>query len=193
MVNLRLTATLFCVVLALHMGVFLFLLNTAGPAPSQLVLASTMAVELLSPTPMPVMRPAKAIAATRATAKPAQPSVAPSANAPVADTRSPAALTTHTTDPGAPQSISQPNCLINPPAYPPLSRQREETGTVLISIIIDTRGKIENAVIKQSSGFKRLDQAAREAALGSLCRPWLENGRPIRTTSDIPFIFKLEG
>ncbi|UUM21184.1 energy transducer TonB [Mycoavidus sp. SF9855] len=157
------------------------------------MLASTMVVELLSPTPMPVMRPAKATAATRATAKPAQPPVAPSASPPVAETRSPAALTTRTTDQGAPQSISQPNCLINPPAYPPLSRQREETGTVLISIIIDTRGKIENAVIKQSSRFKRLDQAAREAALGSLCRPWLENGQPIRTTSDIPFIFKLEG
>lgn len=193
MVNLRLTAALFCVVLTLHMGVFLFFLNTAGPTPSQLVLASTMVVKLLSPTPMPVMRPAKAAAATRATAKPAQPPVTPSASPPVAETRSPAALTTRTTDQGAPQSISQPNCLINPPAYPPLSRQREETGTVLISIIIDTRGKIENAVIKQSSRFKRLDQAAREAALGSLCRPWLENGQPIRTTSDIPFIFKFEG
>ncbi len=193
MVNLRLTAALFWVVLTLHIGVFFFFLNTAGPTPSQLVLASTMAVELLSPAPMPVTRPAKVIAATRTTVKPAPPSVAPSANALVADTRSPAVLTTRTTDQGAPQSISQPNCLISPPAYPPLSRQREETGTVLISIIIDTRGKIENAVIKQSSRFKRLDQAAREAALDSLCHPWLENGRPIRTMSDIPFIFKLEG
>ncbi|WP_185182324.1 energy transducer TonB [Mycoavidus sp. B2-EB] len=144
---------------------------------------------MLSPTPLPIPPILKSSTAKRssATSTPTAPS------APIDEAHTPSANATHTLELSAPQNIAQPNCLLNPPAYPPLSRRREETGTVLISLMIDKRGTIERATIKQSSGFKHLDQAAREAALSSQCRPWLENGRPIRTTSDIPFIFKLEG
>ncbi|WP_152034314.1 energy transducer TonB [Mycoavidus cysteinexigens] len=180
---------------ALHIGGFIYFLKPISPALSKPVLASAITVELLSPAPLPITSFLKAPAAKRSSATPTLPvPTAPSANAPINQTHAAiAVMTTHTIEPSSPPNIAQPNCLLNPPTYPPLSRRREETGTVLISIMIDKHGTIESATIKQSSGFKHLDQAAREAALSSQCRPWLKNGQPIRTTSDIPFIFKLEG
>jgi len=192
LVNLRIVAPLFCIVLTLHIAGLVFFSGTAQLLPAQWALANNITVELLSPTPHPTASSPKACTAKPADVISAKRSTAPSA-VPTNETSAMAATPTHAVDSTVPRTIAQPNCVLNPPAYPPLSRRYEETGTALISITIDKHGVIESAIIKQSSGFKRLDQAAQDAALGGQCRPWLENGQPVRTTSDIPFIFKLEG
>lgn len=90
-----------------------------------------------------------------------------------------------------PKSVQHITCSIVEPAYPVLSRRRDETGTVLIHIVVDVRGKVESAVVKKTSGFDRLDEAARSAALSSPCTPYTEGGKPVRAMTDVPFRFTL--
>ncbi|MCL2021164.1 MAG: energy transducer TonB [Betaproteobacteria bacterium] len=57
--------------------------------------------------------------------------------------------------------------LENPrPAYPQLSRRRGETGRVLLRVYVSASGRAERIEINKSSGFERLDSAARDAVLG---------------------------
>lgn len=54
--------------------------------------------------------------------------------------------------------------LNNPtPEYPPLSRRLGEQGRVLLSVFVGENGRAESVTLKSSSGFERLDNAAREA------------------------------
>lgn len=54
--------------------------------------------------------------------------------------------------------------LDNPaPQYPPMSRRRGETGRVLLRVYVSADGLAERVELRASSGFERLDAAAREA------------------------------
>lgn len=92
---------------------------------------------------------------------------------------------------GAPKGVARLDCRIVRPDYPALSRRRKETGTVIVNLVVGLDGKVEGATIKQSSGYDRLDDAARNAALASTCRPYIENGQSIRVTADQPYVFNL--
>lgn len=83
-------------------------------------------------------------------------------------------------------------CSIVRPDYPSASRRRGETGTVVVNFVLGVDGKVERANIKKSSGYDRLDDAARTAVLDSLCKPYVENGQRIRVTKDQPFVFNLD-
>lgn len=90
-----------------------------------------------------------------------------------------------------PKNVQHISCSIVQPEYPAFSRRNNETGTALIHIVVDTRGKVESAVVKHSSGSERLDAAARGAALQSPCTPYQEGGQAIRAMTDVPFRFTL--
>ena len=54
--------------------------------------------------------------------------------------------------------------LNNPaPVYPAMSRRLRETGRVLMDVYILANGQVGEVKLKQSSGFKRLDDAAMQA------------------------------
>lgn len=54
--------------------------------------------------------------------------------------------------------------LNNPrPAYPSLSRRLREQGTVLLEVLILTNGSVGEVRLKETSGFKRLDETAMKA------------------------------
>lgn len=54
--------------------------------------------------------------------------------------------------------------LDNPaPHYPPTSRRLGEKGVVVLRVMVSSGGRAEHVEIKASSGFERLDLAAREA------------------------------
>lgn len=56
---------------------------------------------------------------------------------------------------------SDASSLNNPsPTYPAMSRRLAEQGKVLLDVLILANGKVGEIKIKQSSGFKRLDDAA---------------------------------
>lgn len=78
------------------------------------------------------------------------------------------------------------------PAYPASSLRANETGTVRLSFLIDTNGKVLDSKVDRSSGSRRLDEAARAGL--SLCkfRPATVNGKPERTWGRIEYVWKLE-
>jgi protein TonB len=53
-----------------------------------------------------------------------------------------------------------------PPPYPQLSRRNGETGRVLLRVFVSAEGRAERVEINKSSGFDRLDSAARSAVSG---------------------------
>jgi protein TonB len=57
--------------------------------------------------------------------------------------------------------------LTNPkPGYPPLSRRLGEQGVVTLSVLVGTNGEVQQLDIAKSSGYSRLDEAARKAVSG---------------------------
>ncbi|VVE76938.1 energy transducer TonB [Pandoraea sputorum] len=76
-------------------------------------------------------------------------------------------------------------------AYPTQSRRVGEEGTVTLRLVIDTRGVVSSANVVKSSGFPRLDQAARTAALAMRCAPPMQNGRAVEAAATKPFNFNL--
>jgi protein TonB len=63
-----------------------------------------------------------------------------------------------------------------PPVYPRESQRRREHGTVILRVLVDAAGRPAQIQIEQSSGFERLDLAARQAVEKFLFRPYEVNG-----------------
>jgi protein TonB len=94
----------------------------------------------------------------------------------------------------APPVITQVAYLVPPaPMYPPLSRRLNETGLVVLRVLIDADGKPAHIDIAASSGHDRLDQAALAAVRRARFRPHSENGRPTAAMALVPVRFTLEG
>ncbi|ASL42912.1 hypothetical protein bAD24_I05430 [Burkholderia sp. AD24] len=142
----------------------------------------------LKPTPTPLPQAAApsptAVAAPDPTPPaPAAPAAPPAAAAP--------AIARPTMEIAAPKNVSHLDCNIARPDYPALSKRRGETGTAYVKFVVGLSGKIENVELKKSSGFSRLDDAAVAAVHASACKPYLENGQPVRAAYTQPYDFNL--
>jgi TonB family protein len=51
--------------------------------------------------------------------------------------------------------------------FPISSQLRHQTGTVYIDITIDETGRAQRAAIRESSGYRRLDRAARQSVVNN--------------------------
>lgn len=80
-----------------------------------------------------------------------------------------------------------------PPAYPPLSRRLGEEGKVVLRVELDAEGKVGAVDVAASSGFPRLDEAARAAVKTWRCNPARRDGQPASAVASQPFRFMLEG
>lgn len=60
--------------------------------------------------------------------------------------------------------------------YPAISKRMGETGTVIIAVYFNSNGLPKRAEIFKSSGYERLDQAARDATLSSQITPIQQPG-----------------
>ena len=82
-----------------------------------------------------------------------------------------------------------------PPRYPIESRRKREQGTVLLSLTLSTDGTVESVAIAQSSGFSRLDSAARDAVRTWRWKPTIREGQPVKVRGvvEIPFVLRTEG
>jgi len=78
-----------------------------------------------------------------------------------------------------------------PPPYPPLSRRLGEQGTALVRTLISRNGRALDAVLAQSSGFDRLDQAAVQAVKQWRYRPATLDGVAQEMWFDVPVSFHL--
>jgi periplasmic protein TonB len=77
---------------------------------------------------------------------------------------------------------------IRPPrvVYPTLSRRNGETGVVIIGVYYNAQGIARRAEVIKSSGFERLDRAAREAVMASQVTPFRRAG----INEDTQFLLK---
>lgn len=64
----------------------------------------------------------------------------------------------------------------SPPVFPKESQRRREYGTVVLLVLVDSAGKPVQVQVERSSGFPRLDAAARTAVEKFLFRPYEVNG-----------------
>jgi protein TonB len=121
------------------------------------------------------------------TAKAESPSTSSDAPAAMPSTPSPPAV------PAAPRTVSGVQ-YIRPPApdYPALSRRMKEEGTVRLRILVNESGRAQNVEIEKTSGFTRLDSAARDAVQLALFKPHLEDGRPVPVYVAVPINFSLQ-
>jgi protein TonB len=77
------------------------------------------------------------------------------------------------------------------PVYPALSKRMGEQGKVVLRILVSEQGLPDQVLVQTSSGFARLDEAGRQAALRALFKPHMEDGRPVAVFVIVPLIFQL--
>ena len=194
------------VTLALHALVALLLLSYA-PARQALLAAAPIMVDLIAPikeqtkpeppTEMPRPRP---VARTPAQIEP-PPVLAAAADAPSPIIAAPpphappppvevaaAALLTVTTP------IFNADYLENPaPAYPPLARRMGEQGRVVLRVLVRAEGTAADVQVRNSSGFARLDDAARETVRRWKFVPARRGTQAVEAWVLITISFRLEG
>ncbi len=147
------------------------------------------------PQPSPVVtqaEPSQAAPIVPATASPA-----PATAAPVAPAAAPAAVGQPRPNPiTATAAVALPSSdadyLNNPvPAYPRMSKRLAEQGTVTARVHINTEGRVEQAEIRTSSGYPRLDEAALETVKRWRYVPGKRAGVPEAMWFNVPVRFVL--
>lgn len=85
--------------------------------------------------------------------------------------------------------------LNNPgPAYPYLSKQRREQGTVMLRVLVSAAGRADQVLIDRSSGHNRLDEAAQDVVLKRWrFAPARKGEDPISAWVLVPIQFELKG
>ena len=174
-------------VLVLH--VLLLWAITSGLARKVVKMAdNTVEAVLLSDTPAPATPP-KAPAPKTPTPPPPLPSTtAPAITTPAA----PAAPVVPTTPVLRTGAAIQSGAFCAKPDYPSASRRLEEEGTVTLKFLIGVDGKVLQADIEKSSGFARLDEAARQALSKCQFRPGTVDGKPEQSWASIKYTWRLE-
>jgi protein TonB len=119
-------------------------------------------------------------------AMPAPPAVSPAPPAPAVPAAPPA-------PPAPPKTISGVQYLQQPsPEYPAMSRRMREEGTTLLRVLVNAHGRAERVELQKSSGSTRLDEAAKQAVLRALFKPYIEDGKALPVFATVPIKFQLD-
>lgn len=78
------------------------------------------------------------------------------------------------------------------PEYPPVSRRMGEEGKAVLRVLVNDKGRPERVDVQQSSGFARLDEAARQAVLRAMFKPFMEDGKAVPAYAIVPIRFQLD-
>jgi periplasmic protein TonB len=76
--------------------------------------------------------------------------------------------------------------------YPSFSKRSGEQGDVVVKLIIDETGAVEEVAMLKSSTFPRLDRAATEIGKRYRFKPFLVNGSPARISTNLLIKFNLK-
>ena len=140
-----------------------------------------------APPPAPMPPPKTPLPKTPAPPPPAPTSTAPA----ITQTAAPPAAA-----PQAPAirmgAVIQAGAHCAKPDYPSASRRMEEEGTVTLKFLIGADGKVLQADVEKSSGFTRLDEAARNALSKCQFRPGTVDGKPEQSWASIKYTWRLE-
>jgi protein TonB len=77
------------------------------------------------------------------------------------------------------------------PVYPKLAREAGIEGTVRVRVVIDTNGKVVDAVVVSSEVTPAMERAALEAARKCEFEPAKQRNIPVKVSVVIPFEFRL--
>ncbi len=80
-----------------------------------------------------------------------------------------------------------------PPEYPTGSRRFGESGKLVLRVELDATGHIAAVKVKESTGFRRLDEAGVAAVRLWQCNPPMREGKAVAAVALQPFNFVLEG
>lgn len=78
------------------------------------------------------------------------------------------------------------------PEYPRLSRLRGEQGDVIVEIVVNERGTVDEVTVVASSGYSELDAAAVKAAKAAKFNPAKADGAAVRSTARLTLNFQLK-
>ena len=164
---------------------FVTLLEPRQPAPEPPVPVKLKRPALPLPAPQ-IVAAAPVTAPTDYVAPPPPPVVV--AAVPVAAPAAP---------PAPPQRVSLPELAVTcpertAPTYPPFARRLGEQGQVVLRVFLDEQGRVTNALVNQSSGSPRLDEAALQAVRRWQCRPATRDGQAAPAVALQPFNFVLD-
>ena len=90
-----------------------------------------------------------------------------------------AALSNHPNDRAALREARPLYRLNPPPKYPRIARKREYQGTVMLHVYVDSKGKVSDVELSESSGYKILDKAAIKAVKGWFFEPGQRGGKNV--------------
>jgi protein TonB len=76
--------------------------------------------------------------------------------------------------------------------YPSFSKRSGEQGEVVVRLIIDESGNVEDVTLVRSSTFPRLDRAATEIGRRYRFKPFLVNDSPARISTNLLIKFNLK-
>jgi protein TonB len=132
------------------------------------------------PVDVPLVNAAPAANAIAAVSATPQPPAPPAPSAP--------AVTSATVRTSA--VVNSANC--DKPDYPIASRRMEEEGTVSLRFLVGADGKVVQSEIEKTSGFKRLDEAARAGLSKCTFKPATVDGKPEQAWASMKYTWRLE-
>jgi protein TonB len=99
--------------------------------------------------------------------------------------------------PAAPVAPVRVNAVVNSancekPDYPSASRRLEEEGTVSLRFLVGVDGKVIQAEVEKSSGYRRLDEAARAGLAKCQFKPATVDGKPEQGWASMKYTWRLE-
>ena len=162
-------------------------LPPAAPRPPATPAAPKMPpAAYVPPADTPVVSAPNAIAAVSATAPPSTATTSPAPTA----TAAPAAVPRSSAPVRTTAGVNIAQC--DKPEYPRASRGLEEEGTVALRFLVGPDGKVLQSEVEKSSGFKRLDEAARAGLSKCQFRPATVDGKPEQAWTTIRYVWRLE-
>ena len=117
---------------------------------------------------------------------------APPAPAPVKAASPPAPPAPPPPLPSYPASIDSKTCSNSDEFYPRQSRQLNETGTVVLRFVVEPNGALSSVDVEKSSGYRRLDQAARKLLETCKFKPGMVNGKIEKSAATLEVVWKLD-
>ncbi|RVU35446.1 energy transducer TonB [Rheinheimera riviphila] len=209
--GLRQQAGILCLVLGCHLAAFALTVahsNEPTPEPEPETITPPTIVGIMLPPPVAPPQPKpKPLPEPKPQPKPKpKPKPLPKAppsekavSAPPVEPPPPPAKTAKAAPPKAapaaptiqPPSAEAQGLSNKAPLYPQLSRKKKEQGTVLLLILVKADGTVGEIKLKTSSGFTRLDQAAKQAVKRWQFQPALKDGKAIDFWYELPLKFRL--
>jgi protein TonB len=77
--------------------------------------------------------------------------------------------------------------------YPPMARENNITGRVIMSFVVEKNGKLTDIKVLRGIGGGCDEEAKRVLANAPAWKPGIQNGRPVRVAYTMPIFFQLAG